>query len=92
MRTGSQRTAQTVLNADRWHQMIDGAELVSTRIGQLEDCPQAHLDHAIEYLESVLEAFPSSIDPVQDLEGYAIRRMARAVQEMVLYAKDATDV
>ncbi|HEY0840028.1 MAG TPA: hypothetical protein VGD74_07565 [Vulgatibacter sp.] len=41
-------------------------------------------DRALEFLNGVLEVFPSSIDPVDDFEGYAVRRMALALRETLL--------
>ncbi|HYO72557.1 MAG TPA: hypothetical protein VEU33_41440 [Archangium sp.] len=31
--------------------------------------------HALTYVNSLLEVFPSSVDPLEDFEGYAVRRM-----------------
>jgi hypothetical protein len=31
-------------------------------------------------LGSLLEVFPSSVDPVEDLEGFAVRKLAQALQ------------
>ncbi len=33
----------------------------------------------MDYLESTLEVFPSSVDPVEDFEGYAVRRMVQGL-------------
>ncbi|HWV37297.1 MAG TPA: hypothetical protein VN033_02355 [Vulgatibacter sp.] len=41
-------------------------------------------DRALEFLDGVLEVFPPSIDPVDDFEGYAVRRMALALREVLL--------
>lgn len=35
---------------------------------------------ALALLQSALEVFPSSIDPVEDFEGYAVRRLLLALE------------
>lgn len=58
---------------DRWQHLVTGAfrldEMAPDRLG-----PEARA-----YLYSVLEVFPEGLDPVEDFEGYAIRRMATAL-------------
>ena len=67
---------------DRWQSLVTGAflleESLSTSPPPLDARPPGAL--AVRYLDSVLEVFPSSVDPVDDFEGYAIRRMALALR------------
>lgn len=55
--------------ADRWQHLVSGSFSLSGD-GQQGTAAAAH------YLESILEVFPPAIDPVEDFEGYAVRRMA----------------
>lgn len=62
---------------DRWQSMVVGAFHLDETLGSKEvpvDGSGA-TTHALRYLENLLEAFPSSVDPVEDFEGYAVRRM-----------------
>lgn len=36
---------------------------------------------ALTMIQSALEVFPASIDPVEDFEGYAVRRLLLALQD-----------
>jgi hypothetical protein len=36
-----------------------------------------------EVLDSLLEVFPSSLDPVEDFEGFAVRRLAQALRRQL---------
>jgi hypothetical protein len=68
---------------DRWQSLVTGAFLLEE---SLKATPSPRGDTrppgalAVSYLDSVLEVFPSSVDPVEDFEGYAIRRMALALR------------
>ena len=70
-----------VTRDDRWQNLVTGAfhlddELASVRVrGSV-----ARRRLAIEYLDSILEVFPSDLDPVQDFEGYAVRRLAQSLR------------
>jgi hypothetical protein len=62
---------------DRWQSMAVGAFHLDENLGSKEvptDGAGAAA-HALRYLENLLEVFPSSVDPVEDFEGYAVRRM-----------------
>ncbi|MDO8836645.1 MAG: hypothetical protein Q7V01_13670 [Vicinamibacterales bacterium] len=59
--------------ADRWQHLVTCAFL-------LEETPPARTDVAMRmYLRSVLEVFERDIDPVDDFEGYAVRRLATSL-------------
>jgi hypothetical protein len=62
---------------DRWQSMVMGAFRLDEALGSkevpLDDSGAA--THALHYLENLLEVFPSSVDPLEDFEGYAVRRM-----------------
>ncbi|KFA92826.1 hypothetical protein Q664_13380 [Archangium violaceum Cb vi76] len=62
---------------DRWQSMVMGAFHLDETLGSKEvpvdgSGTAAHAQH---YLETLLEVFPSSVDPLEDFEGYAVRRM-----------------
>lgn len=59
---------------DRWQNLVNAAFLLdSGRAGALQD--------ATALVEHVLEVFGPTIDPVEDFEGYAVRRFALALRE-----------
>lgn len=58
---------------DRWQHLASGA----FRLDEASE-KDAHAE-AQRYLRSVLEVFDSGIDPVEDYEAYAVRRMAAAL-------------
>lgn len=61
---------------DRWQHLVSGA----FSLDQAEQLPSAERRaQALAYLESVLEVFPSGLDPLEDFEGYAVRRAALSV-------------
>lgn len=67
---------------DRWQSMVMGAFRLDEVLGSKEgpgDGPGAPA-HTLHYLESLLEVFPSSVDPLEDFEGYAVRRMLLALR------------
>jgi len=60
---------------DRWQNLVSGAFRVTA-------APvRAKADEAREFLANVLEVFGPEIDPIDDWEGYAVRRMALALRE-----------
>jgi hypothetical protein len=65
---------------DRWQNLVSRAFLLEE---QLRATGAPHrpngLKAAVDYLESTLEVFPSSVDPVEDFEGYAVRRMVQGL-------------
>ncbi|WP_373045798.1 hypothetical protein [Vulgatibacter sp.] len=60
---------------DRWQNLVSGA----FRLGEAGGGEKP--DAAREYLDNVLEVFGPGIDPLEDWEGYAVRRMALALRE-----------
>ncbi|ATB33860.1 hypothetical protein [Melittangium boletus] len=60
---------------DRWQSLVAGAF-------RLEEAPPSEnaLPPVMQYLDNLLEVFPSSLDPLEDFEGYAVRRMALALR------------
>ncbi|HOX42982.1 MAG TPA: hypothetical protein PK668_05270 [Myxococcota bacterium] len=58
---------------DRWQHLVSGAFLLD------EAEPQAALHELRAYLHSVLEVFPRGLEPPEDFEAYAVRRMAGAI-------------
>jgi hypothetical protein len=55
---------------DRWQHLVTGAFLLD-EAGADRIAAETRV-----YLDSVLTVFPAGIDPVDDFEGYAVRRMA----------------
>ena len=43
---------------------------------------------AAERLDSTLEIFPAGTDPVEDFEGYAVRRLLLALRPLLLASPD----
>ncbi|HVG56928.1 MAG TPA: hypothetical protein VNA24_00120 [Hyalangium sp.] len=62
---------------NRWANLVNAAFLLdqTPRIPGPEG-----LRPALSMLESALEVFPPSIDPVEDFEGYAVRRLLLALK------------
>lgn len=72
------------MREDRWQHLLHAAHLLE------EEDRAAHATGATADLEarqrrvkvllgSLLEVFPSSVDPVDDFEGYAVRRLAQVL-------------
>jgi hypothetical protein len=65
---------------DRWQNLVSRAFLLEEQLrGAGGGTPPNGLKAAVDYLESTLEVFPSSVDPVEDFEGYAVRRMVQGL-------------
>jgi hypothetical protein len=65
---------------DRWNRLIALSEDVATidaRDGGRS--PTVALDEVRSALVQIEELFPRSIDPVDDLEGYCVRRLAKSL-------------
>lgn len=62
---------------NRWANLVNTAFL-------LDQAPRSPgpegLRPALGMIESALEVFPASLDPVEDFEGYAVRRLLLALQ------------
>jgi hypothetical protein len=67
---------------DRWQSMVVGAFQLDEALGAKQGPSDGSgaAAHALLYLESLLEVFPSSVDPLEDFEGYAVRRMLLALR------------
>lgn len=63
------------MRVDRWQNLLNAAELVEAGAPREADAALAR-----RVLDNVLEVFPSGLDPVEDLEGYAVRRLALALR------------
>jgi hypothetical protein len=65
---------------DRWQNLVSRAFLLEEQLrGAQGSARPDGLKAAVDYLESTLEVFPSSVDPVEDFEGYAVRRMVQGL-------------
>lgn len=42
---------------------------------------------ALTMLQSALEVFPASLDPVEDFEGYAVRRLLLALEDYLSHTQ-----
>ena len=63
------------VRVDRWQHLVSGAfRLTAAPV-------RAKPDEARDYLANVLEVFGPETDPVDDWEGYAVRRMALALRD-----------
>lgn len=60
-------------HAERWRHLVEVAFLLE----------EAAPDGVLALLDSALEVFPSGVDPVEDFEAYAVRRMLLAVRAAV---------
>ena len=58
---------------DRWQHLVTIAILLD------ESPPERAAGEVRVFLQSVLEVFPESIEPVDDFEAYAVRRLAAAL-------------
>jgi hypothetical protein len=65
---------------NRWANLVNTAFL-------LDQTPRnpgpEGLQPALSMIESALEVFPPSIDPVEDFEGYAVRRLLLALKAVL---------
>lgn len=63
--------------SNRWAHLVHGAF-------RLNETPPESLSVAAgDYLRGVLEVFPRDIDPADDFEGYAVRRLAMSVLRVI---------
>ncbi len=59
---------------DRWQHLVSGAF-------RLDEVPTpVERKRVLQYLDTILEVFPGSIDPLEDFEGFSVRRMALALR------------
>jgi len=66
---------------DRWQHLVNVSFTLSEKVAAGGQPGEGRLAEARALLEEVLEVFPASIDPVEDFEGYAIRRLALALRD-----------
>jgi hypothetical protein len=77
--SGASRSAPSG-REDRWGHLVHAAFLLEEARGGPEDAPAERLRRVRATLDSLLEVFPPEVDPVDDFEGYALRRLAQALQ------------
>ncbi|PTL79422.1 hypothetical protein [Vitiosangium sp. GDMCC 1.1324] len=67
---------------DRWQSLVAGAFLLEETLTGKEGAGggAGAIPPTLSYLDNLLEVFPSSLDPVEDFEGYAVRRMVLALR------------
>ena len=65
------------LRDDRWQHLVQLAFRLSE---SLQDPESPAAREAVRALDSALEVFDAEIDPVDDFEGYALRRFALALR------------
>lgn len=67
---------------DRWQSLVAGAFLLEETLSSKEaaESGAGAMAPTLLYLDSLLEVFPSHLDPLEDFEGYAVRRMVLAVR------------
>lgn len=67
---------------DRWQSLVAGAFRLEEALGAKEGpgAGSGAAASALFYLDGLLEVFPSSVDPLEDFEGYAVRRMVLALR------------
>lgn len=65
---------------DRWANLVNTAFL-------LDQAPRRPgpegLRPALAMLQSALEVFPAAVDPLEDFEGYAVRRLLLALETVL---------
>jgi len=70
-----------VTRDDRWQNLVTGSFHLDDELGSVRVRGSvARRRLAIEYLDSILEVFPADLDPVEDFEGYAVRRLAQSLR------------
>ncbi|WP_147332782.1 hypothetical protein [Archangium gephyra] len=72
---------------DRWQSMVMGAFHLDEALDakELPGDGSGAAPHALLYLDNLLEVFPSSMDPLEDFEGYAVRRMLLAMRRALVH-------
>jgi hypothetical protein len=73
-----------VTRDDRWQNLVTGAFHLDDELGSVRTRGAvARRRLAIEYVDSILEVFPADLDPVEDFEGYAVRRLAQSLRRAI---------
>lgn len=65
---------------DRWQHLVHLAFRLSERLSEGGEAFDAG-EEVVRALDSALEVFGPEIDPVDDFEGYALRRFALALRQ-----------
>ncbi len=66
---------------DRWQNVLQAAFRLEEQLSpEMGDTPENSGPQVCALLDNLLEVFPSSIDPVDDFEGFAVRRLAQALR------------
>lgn len=68
----------------RWLHLVAQSERLSELIREKKiDGASALEDELRDTVQSILEAFPRELEPTSDLEGYAVRRLGKALGEVL---------
>ena len=70
---------------DRWQHLCTISELIAEARQDSGGLAEVAL-----LLESVLEVFPSSLDPVSDFEGFSVRQFTKALHSAVAECADSS--
>jgi len=66
------------MREDRWQNLVQSALRLEQ---QLETAPGARREALVQaLLDSLLEVFDDRVDPVDDFEGYAVRKLAQVLR------------
>ncbi len=69
------------MREDRWQNMVHAALLLEEQVVAADPASAQQRRRQVQVLlGSLLEVFPSSVDPVDDFEGFAVRKLAQALQ------------
>ena len=69
------------MREDRWQNMVHAALLLEEQVLAADPASAQQRRRQVQVLlGSLLEVFPSSVDPVDDFEGFAVRKLAQALQ------------
>lgn len=76
---------------DRWQNLAGSAFWLEDQLARLPSSAfhtdeRRHLVRAL--LDNLLEVFPASLDPVDDFEGYAVRRLSLALRRSLEHDVD----
>jgi len=74
-----------VTREDRWGALVNAAFAIDEAGASGAPSQRAM---AAERLDSTLEIFPAGTDPVEDFEGYAVRRLLLALRPLLLASPD----
>lgn len=79
------------MREDRWQNLLQAAfqleEAVERTPGGSAPSEAERLRRVQALLDNLLEVFPSSVDPVEDFEGFAVRRLAQVLRRTLCEAR-----